>query len=608
MTWAVVGGESLPECFYRKVNADPSAPMFSTKRRGNWEETSAQEALNFILKTMAGLKAEGFGKNQVICIVSENREEWILTDYAAQWLGGATTAIYTNSSVDDVQHIMNNSETSVLFVSNAEMLSRLGDLNSYPHLRTIVAWEDGHNRELVERAGKKLISRENFTRAQLSETEAQERLKEIEPDQMTILLYTSGTTGEPKGVVLSQNNVVANMRQMLHSLDLEGLSVTMSFLPLSHIYERSLQSTMILGGVKVCFAESIEKLVENMAEVSPRIMIGVPRIFEKMYLKIQEKLKNAPYSKKLLAKWAFSVGQKMIPYRLEQKPAPLGLSLAYSLADKLVLEKIRGITGAKLKYFVSGGAPLSKEIAEFFFAAGITILEGYGLSETMILGVNRPGRIRFGTVGEAFEDTEYKIADDGEILVRGPQMMKAYFKMPELSKQSFTKDGWFKTGDIGELDKDNFLKITDRKKELLKTSGGKYVAPQPLENKLKADPLVEQVCIVGDGRKYVTALIVPNLELCRSWASREGILLSSLEDCVNCDQVQDRFERLIKDLNLDLPSYSTVKYFKLVDRQFSVNGGELTPTLKLKRRVIQQKYKSLIDAMYPEDALLKAIS
>ncbi|PIR21874.1 MAG: AMP-dependent synthetase [Deltaproteobacteria bacterium CG11_big_fil_rev_8_21_14_0_20_45_16] len=608
MTWEIVDGESLPECFYRKVKADPSAPMFSTKRDGQWHETTASKSLNFILRTMAGLRAEGFGKDQVICIVSENREEWILTDYAAQWLGGATTAIYTNSSVEDVQHILNNSETSILFVSNTEMLSRLGDLGSYPHLRTIVAWEDGHNRELVEQAGKKLISKEEFTQSQLTETEAQDYLKKIQPDQMTILLYTSGTTGEPKGVVLSQNNVVANLRQMLNSLDLEGLNVTMSFLPLSHIYERTLQSTMLLGGVKVCFAESIEKLIENMAEVSPRIMIGVPRIFEKMYLKIQEKLKNAPYSKKLLAKWAFSVGKKMLPYRLEQKSAPPGLSLAYSVADRLVLEKIRAITGGKLKYFVSGGAPLSKEIAEFFFAAGITILEGYGLSETMILGFNRPGRIRFGTVGEPFEDTEYKIAEDGEILVRGPQMMKAYFKMPELSKQSFTEDGWFKTGDIGELDKDNFLKITDRKKELLKTSGGKYIAPQPLENKLKADPLVEQVCIVGDGRKYVTALIVPNLELCRSWASREGINLSSLRDCVECQKVQERFERLIKDLNSNLPSYSTIKYFKLIDSQFSVNGGELTPTLKLKRRVIQQKYKSLIDSMYPEDELLKAIS
>lgn len=593
-----IEGKSLPEAFFRKVKKDPKHIMFASKWQGSWREMAAGTALDYCLQTVAGLKALGFSENDKICIFSENREEWILTDYAAQWLGGCTTAIYTTSALSDIEVILNESEAKVLFVSNRSMFQRLGDLSRYEKLETIVFFDE-KPRDLA--SGRiKMLDRSEFLKPAISEDEATELFEKIDEENIAILLYTSGTTGKPKGVVLTQRNIVSNIRQLHDSIPLEGLEVTVSFLPLSHIYERALHSTLLIAGIRIGFAEGIDQLIDNIAEIQPKIMIGVPRIFEKMYIKIQEKLKNAPVHKKLLANWAFSVGLKTVPYRLKNQKIPLYLRLPYAVADALVLKKIREITGGRLEYFVSGGAPLSIEIAEFFFQAGITILEGYGLSETIILAFNRPGRIRFGTVGEPLDETEIRIADDGEILVRGPQIMKGYYQAPEESSRVLLADGWFRTGDIGEF-RDGYLRITDRKKEIIITAGGKNVAPQPIENALKADPLVEQVCVVGDRRKYLSLLIVPNLEMCASWGERKGLKLKSLADCAESEALKERVQKLIDDVNESLPSYSTIKYFTLLQEPFTVNGGELTPTLKMKRRVIQERYDAEIDRMYPQE-------
>jgi len=592
-----LNGNNLPEIFYHRVKENPRAAFFSTKRGGEWKDLLAEEALDFVFRSIAGLQKIGFSKGDRICIFSENREEWILTDYAAQWLSGATTAIYTTSAPHDVEHILNSSEAKVLFFSNQEMFDRLGPLDRFPNLKFIVAWGSIDTKEFKS-GHVQFLSKDDFLQDPISETEAKELLTKVDPDQMTILLYTSGTTGEPKGVVLSQKNIVANLRQMIMSIPLEDLAQSISFLPLSHIYERSLHSLLLLAGVKIYFAESIDSLIGNIAEVKPNIMIGVPRIFEKIYVKIQEGLRNAPLYKKLIAHFAFMVGTRTLSYRLKDQALPLRLMLCYRLADELVLKKIRQITGGELKYFVSGGAPLSREIASFFFQAGITILEGYGLSETMILSVNRPGRIRLGTVGEPFDGTEVKTDSDGEILVRGPQVMKGYLNAPHATTQVFTNDGWFRTGDIGELSADGYLTITDRKKELIITAGGKNVAPQPLENQLKKDPLIEQICLIGDQRKYITALIVPNLELCQSWSKHKGLDLESRKDFAHSEELRHHFQKEIDKLNSGLSRYETIKYFQIIDQAFSVYGGELTPTLKLKRRIIQQKYKEKIDEMY----------
>jgi len=587
-------GENLPESFYNLASESPERAIFATRRDGKWRDFSAKQCLDFIFHTMKGLQSLGFKRGDSICIFSDNREEWILTDFAAQWLGGWTTAIYTTSSKSAVRYILEQSESRFVFVSNQDLLNRLGDLEGIPNLKAVIAWDrvQDWNQSI------KLVHREEFLKDKLDEAEAKTLLKQIRSDDPAILLYTSGTTGEPKGVVLSQKNIISNVRQIHLAFPLGGLHRTMSFLPLSHIYERSIHSTLMLANIKIYFVESLDRLVENLAEVKPDIMIGVPRVFEKMYLRIQEKLRSAPTFRKILAKTAFMIGRATVPYRVKQKPIPILLSLINLVADRLVLKKIRDITGGELKFFVSGGAPLSKEIAEFFFQAGITILEGYGLSETCILSVNLPGNIKFGTVGKPFKDTFYKIAGDGEILVKGPQIMSGYFKRPDFSKEVFTDDGWFKTGDIGEIDSEGFLKITDRKKELIVTAGGKKVAPQMIENRLKAHPLIEQVCVVGDQRPYITALIVPNLDIAKSWAKEAGERLENLQDCAQSPLVQKRIEALIAKFNSDAGKFETIKYFRILTQAFTIEGGELTPTMKLKRRVIEEHHQGQIEDMY----------
>lgn len=599
-----LSGKTVPALLSQFLQREPHHIVFASKRNGRWIDRSARECFEYIRKAMAGLRALGFQKGDCVCLLAENREEWTLTDWAAQWLGGSTTAIYTTSSTSDIEHILNECEAKFIFCSNQELFEKLGDLGRYPSVKAVVLWDDFDGMP-KEKAGVPVLKEKEFLKDSLSVEEASQLALEVDPESRSILLYTSGTTGEPKGVELTQKAFTANIHQMHNAIPLEELSLTMSFLPLSHIYERSLQTTVVLIGIKVCFAESIEKLVENIAEIRPDMMIGVPRVFEKMFVKVQEKLRESSVAKRLVARLSFEIGKRTVPYRLKEEDLPLSLQLPMTLANLLVFKKIRAITGGRLKFFVSGGAPLSKEIAEFFFQMGIVILEGYGLSETMILSVNRPGKIRFGTVGLAFDDTEFKIAEDGEILVRGPQLMKGYFRRPEQTEEVFTEDGFFKTGDIGKLDGEGYLSITDRKKEIIITAAGKNIAPQPIENKIKSFPFAEQVCVIGDQRKYLTALIVPNLEICQSWARSKasGVSgsLKSVRDCVESKAVQDRFQEILDEVNKDLGRYATIKYFRLIDRPFSIEKNELTPSMKLKRRVIQENFRDQIESMYPPE-------
>lgn len=596
--------KNLPEAFLKNVLANPKRVMFTRKVNGDWQKLLAEEALDFVLKTMQGLRSLGFQRGDRICIFSENREEWILTDYAAQWLGGSTTAIYTTSSADEVHAILKSSEARYLFVSNEQMLEKAKRWGELASLEKVILWEKIPKEEWQS----SFVAREDFLKEAMPLDEAKSLLEKISPEDMAILLYTSGTTGEPKGVVLSQFNICSNIRQMHASIPLRDLHVTMSFLPLSHIYERSLQSTLLLADIKIAFAEGLEKLVDNMGDIKPDIMIGVPRLFEKMYVKVHEGIRSSSALKQWIARLAFRIGRATIPYRLAGQNLPIHLSILYALANLLVFKKIKKVLGGHLRYFFSGGAPLSKTIGEFFYQAGIVILEGYGLSETIILCYNRAEKIKFGTVGHPLDQTEFKIAEDGEILVRGPQIFTGYFKRPELNTEIFTTDGYFRTGDIGEIDEGQYLKITDRKKELLKTSGGKYIAPQPIENKLKADPLVENASVMGDGRKYVVALIVPNLELCKTWAIQHGESFNHLKACARSEKLKAHYRNLIDRINSELPNFSTIKYFEVLDQVFSIETGELTPTMKLKRRVIEKKYESLINSLYPEEDRISAIS
>lgn len=593
---AEILGKTLPEVFYRRALKNAETEFYFTKRRGHWESMTYAKALDFVLRTMEGLKRLGFERGQKAVIFSENREEWMLTDYAIQWMGGATAAIYITSTPDQIKYILNESDGVVLFLSNESMLRKLDGLTGINSLKAIVAWDDCANRSCPN--GVKFVAREEFLQRPMDAAEMEMRLAKVRPEDLAILLYTSGTTGEPKGVMISHQNLVSNLEMFVESMPLESGKNTISFLPLSHIYERSIHHLMVAIGLKVYFAESMDKLLENIAEVRPQVMTAVPRIFEKMYAKIHERIKGAPWLRRQIFYAAQKVGKKSFEFKYRNLPLPTSLRILNEVFDQLVFKKIRAITGGRAEIFISGGAPISVEIVEFFFRAGFTILEGYGLSETCILCVNRVDRFKFGSVGLPFSKTEIKIAEDGEICAKGPQVMKGYYKRDDATAEVFDSEGWFHTGDIGEIDADGFLRITDRKKELIITAGGKKVAPQPIENALKKDSLIESVCIVGDRRKYVSALIVPNLEVCRSWGEGRGLKFETHRDCVQNAALHQRFRGVLDELNKTLPQFSTIKDFRMVDQPFTIETGELTPTLKLKRRVIEAKHEALIASMY----------
>lgn len=593
-------GKSLPEAFYRAYKRSPDASCFFSKRNGEWKGQTFRDSFDYLLKVMAGLKSFGFKPGQVLSIIGENRSEWMLTDYAAQWLGGAVAAIYTTSSPDQIEYILNESEAVILFVSGQDALSRLAQTRSLKYLQAVVCWENIRDPKLP--SGVKYFTADEFLKNRIDENDALQILEKLDPNSMSVLLYTSGTTGEPKGVILTHSNFIANLEMFYKAIPLEQNLTTCSFLPLSHIYERVVLAYLLVCGTRVYFAESIDKLIENFADARPIVNTCVPRIFEKMYARVMDKVKSASLIRKKVFSMALWVGRKTAPYRQRDQRLPFYWQVLYSISDILVFKKIKMITGGRSRIFISGGAPLSREIAEFFFGIGFVILEGYGLSETCILSVNLQGGIRFGTVGPPLDGVQFKIADDGEILVKGPTIMKGYYKRNDATTEVIDADGWFHTGDIGEFDEAHHLKITDRKKDLIVSAAGKKIAPQPIENALKSDSLIEFVCLVGDRRPFVSALVTPNVDFCKTWAASKGFSLSSAKECAADTRLRERFQRIIDEVNASLPRYSTIKEFRVLSHSFTIEAGELTPTLKLKRRIIQEKYKAIIDSMYPPEA------
>jgi long-chain acyl-CoA synthetase len=429
-----------------------------------------------------------------------------------------------------------------------------------------------------------------------------ERMSKIEPEQMATLIYTSGTTGPPKGVMLTHRNFLINARQAFHSHEeiFEQGQIALSFLPLSHSLERLAGWYLLIYCTgAVYYAESANTVVDNMREIHPNFIIAVPRLFEKIYAGMQDKLSKASAFKKFLFHWCAGVGGKAASYLAQGKPLPFFLGLKYRLAKRLALDKIRAALGAdRLKLFVSGGAPLSRGINEFFHSIGMPIHEGYGLSETSPLThVNTYKNFRFGSVGKPVLDTEMKIAEDGEILLKGPQVMKGYFNKPEATAETFTDDGWFKTGDIGIID-DGYLIITDRKKDLIITAGGKNISPQNLENAIVTDLFVETIVAIGDAKPFISALIVPDFAVLENWAKEKGILFASRAELINNPKTQRLFEERLAVYNEKFARVEQIKKFKLLEQSFSQEMGELTPTLKVKRKVVNQKYKALLEEMY----------
>lgn len=551
--------------------------------------------------------ARGLGRMHVkpgdrIAILSENRAGWVIADMGILCTGSSTVPIYPTNTPEQIEYMINHSGAKIVFVSGKFQYTKLLKVReSMPGLELVVSFE--------RFLGDPSLPVTTFY--QLSEIDSPittEEKKAIEagidriaPEDMLTLIYTSGTTGVPKGVMLSHSNILTNTQYLTEqSGAIDRDDVLLSFLPLSHILERTAGYYMtIRNGALMAFADSIEKVAENMAEVKPTVMVCVPRLFEKIYHRIFENAHQMPSAKKALFHWAVDVGKNYVAATyIDKRPSAL-LNFKYSLADRLIFSKIRAKFGGNMKLFCSGGAPLDKKINEFFWVIGIPIFEGYGLTETSpALSFNNFEHIRFGSVGVALANTEFKIAGDGEILVKGPQVMLGYYNNPTATSEAI-QDGWFKTGDIGHIE-DGFVFITDRKKEMIITAGGKNIAPQPIENELKMDKYVSSAFVYGDRKPYITALIVPNLERLLEFAKEKHIHYYELDDLVMHEPVQRLFEQRIAEINSRLAPYETIKKFALVAHDFSIDGGELTPTMKLRRKVIYEKFKHKIEDLYAD--------
>lgn len=580
--------------------ARPDALRYRTAE--GWVAISSEQVLERAGNIALGLFSLGLRKGERAAILAANSPSWTLSDAGCQFAGVIDVPIYTTLSPASVEYILNDSGAKALFIDTAEAFERIADvLPNCPELEHIIFFDpaaaEKHSAldlQRLEKSGGELRSDEPEL---LSKLEA-----EADPEDVATLIYTSGTTGEPKGVMLTHSCIVSNVIDAGEKYSFSPTDACLSVLPLSHIFERSAMYLYIFNGMCVNYAESIEKVPENLAEVRPNILVGVPRIFEKVYAKAKLKAAESGGLKEKIFDWAITVGKEYALLSEGDANVPFSLKLKHSLADRLVFSKLRDFFGGRLRFCITGGAALSDDIYLIFNGAGISIMQGYGLTETSpVITSSNPFDVRLGKVGKPIRNFQVRIAEDGEIEATGPGVMLGYYKKEQATREAFTEDGWFRTGDIGEIDEDGFLKITDRKKELFKTSGGKYIAPSPIEQMLKTSKFVSQAVLVGSERKFAAALIVPNFDMLVSYAKHKGLEISGPEEFVRHPKIHDLFERQIAATTKDLARFETVKKFTLLTEEFTVEGGEMTPTLKVKRRVIDEKYAEVIEKLYEED-------
>ena len=596
---------TLPELFHQAVTRYHCRPIMMYKAGGEYVSIPAPEFREEVDLAAHGLIDLGVAPGTRVALLSENRPGWAFADLAILSAGAWSVPIYTSLTPDEIQFILEDSGAVACFVSNQAQLDKiLAIRDRCPALECIVTLDPIETEEPGVHKARSLVERGREAREKRPDA-LDERLQAIDPEDTASILYTSGTTGRPKGVMLSHRNFVSNVIDSLKSLAIRAEDVHLSFLPLSHSFERTAgYYIMIHAGVTIAYAESVDRVIDNMAEIRPTVMTSVPRLYEKMYAGLLQKASEAGGLKKGIVFWARRVGIEYAEKEVGGGGGGPALRLKHRLADRLVYAKLRERMGGRIRFFVSGGAPLAPVIAKFFYAAGLPILEGYGLTETSpVIAVNTFERLRFGTVGPPIDNVEVRIEADGEILVRGPNIMQGYYNQPEKTAAVMTEDGWFRTGDIGLLE-DGFLKITDRKRDLIKTSGGKFIAPQPLENELKTSRYVSQAVVVGNKRKYASVLIVPNFDNLRAFAREKGLDPGDVESLFQAEPVQDLYEQVLAELNQGLASYETLKKYRLVPQEFTIEAGELTPTLKVKRRVIEEKYADLIDTLYEEEVAL----
>ncbi|MGH9968864.1 MAG: AMP-dependent synthetase/ligase [Pyrinomonadaceae bacterium] len=592
---------TLIEVFERIAVVHKRPDTLNYKRDGRWLSISADEMLARTRRIAAGLHSLGVQHGDRVAILSESRPEWTLTDAGCLFACGIDVPIYPTLTPPQVRYILEDSGSRVLVVSNHEKFLEMREiLAECPAIEHVVFFDSaGVNQD----EGLTLAELENRGQLLLEEQPGVVDVltQRTNPGDLATIIYTSGTTGEPKGVMLTHANLVSNLLDGAVHLSFGQDDIALSVLPLSHIFERQAMYMYLYQGMAVYYAESLETIGPNLREVRPTILVGVPRIFEKIYARIKERVAEKGKLNVAILFWAVSVAKDYARFQIEHRKVPAWLAFKHRLATRLVFSKWREAFGGRIRVLVSGGAALPEELGYIYLGAGIPIVQGYGLTETSpVITAGRLEDNRIGTVGKPIPNVEIRIAADGEIETRGPNVMRGYYNKPEETRSVFTADGWFKTGDIGTIDADGFLRITDRKKELFKTSGGKYIAPQPIEQMIKGSRFVNQVVLIGDGRKFPAALIVPNWSQIESYIQLKGIKAPNRAELCRHPRITDLFERQIADLTSDLAQYERVKKVALLENEFTIEGGELTPTLKVKRRVIDEKYRQVIDRLYDE--------
>ena len=591
---------TVPELLLWRVEQTPDEEAFRYPAGGGWESLTWRQSLERVRAVASGLLALGLEPEQRVSILSSTRHEWILADYGILCAGGATTTLYPSNTAEECAYILGDSQTAFLFAENDEqvrkVLSRRAEL---PRLRGIVTFDGRGSPD-----GFVLAFSDLLERGRAFDARSPGRLDQVAhlpgPDSLATLIYTSGTTGRPKGVELTHACWVAQSASVEASGILAHRPILQLFwLPLAHSFGKMIGTAQLRIGFPTAVDGRIERILENLAAIRPTFVCAVPRIFERVHAKVMASLADGGALKESIARWAIARGLAHARARREGRAPGLVLGLERAVADRLVFSKIRSLFGGRLQFFVSGSAPLSREIGEFFDAVGVVILEGYGLTESSAAThVNLPGRNRVGTVGPALAGVDVRIAPDGEVLMRGPWIMRGYHELPEQTREALV-DGWLQTGDIGHVDADGFLSITDRKKDLIKTSGGKYVAPQELEGRLKAlSPYLSQVLVHGDRRNYCVALVTLDPEAIGKWAAQHGLGGRPVADLARRSEVYKLVQGAVADLNATLPRYATVRKFAVLEREFTEQAGEVTASQKLRRKVIEQRHRERIDGLY----------
>ena len=569
------------------------------KRDGVWRSISADEMLKRAHLIALGLYALNVRKGDRVALISESCVEWVLADQGCIFEGAVTVPIYPTLTPAQVGYILNDCGARVMLVSTR---AKIGEIEAVVRecaaVEKVILFEpDGYRSANslslaeLENLGRALGNDQPKLVAELAHASS--------PEDLATIIYTSGTTGEPKGVMLTHSNMVSNLIDSSNHLEFGEHDSALSVLPLSHIFERQAMNMYLHHGMSVYFGETLEKIGDNLREVHPTVFVGVPRIYEKILAKVSERAAAKGKLNGALCNWAIEIGRQRAQLAARHQPIPFWLMLKHKFADPPVYAKWRKAMGGRIRIFVSGGAALSNDVALAFLGAGLPILQGYGLTETSpVITAGQLQDIRVGTAGKPIRNVEVRIASDGEIETRGPHVMRGYWNKPEETRAVFTDDGWFKTGDIGSLDSDGYLTITDRKKELLKTSGGKYIAPQPIEQLIKGSRFVNQVVVIGNDRKFATALIVPDWDQLEAYAKLKGLNLNTREEFCRHPKIIDLFERQIAARTQHLAQFEKIKRIALLDQELTVEGGELTPTLKVKRRVVDEKYRDVIGRIY----------